>query len=263
MSMQKTFEILAGLLILVFMAVVFYKTLNQGVQDKPVVVVEDPNQPQEVVANFQSELETMVKTELGQPIEGYEPAMFMKVLPGLKPADFAGVEAQIGSYQLIEGELRHELGETEMVHSAAQAIADKGYVQLLENVKTRLGYTSTKITAEEIITALKASPMDDEQACTEEAKICQDGSVVVRTGPNCEFAECPAEAKAVNCSPESREAEVCTMEYAPVCGLVEVQCVTAPCDPVEETFGNACGACAQDNVISYTPGECAGDLYEQ
>lgn len=28
-------------------------------------------------------------------------------------------------------------------------------------------------------------------ACTEEAKICPDGSAVGRTGPNCEFAQCP------------------------------------------------------------------------
>ena len=28
-------------------------------------------------------------------------------------------------------------------------------------------------------------------ACTEEAKICPDGSAVGRTGPNCEFAPCP------------------------------------------------------------------------
>lgn len=28
-------------------------------------------------------------------------------------------------------------------------------------------------------------------ACTMEAKICPDGSAVGRTGPNCEFAECP------------------------------------------------------------------------
>ncbi|MFZ1987529.1 MAG: hypothetical protein WAV21_00645 [Minisyncoccia bacterium] len=28
-------------------------------------------------------------------------------------------------------------------------------------------------------------------ACTEEAKMCPDGSAVGRTGPNCEFAECP------------------------------------------------------------------------
>lgn len=29
-------------------------------------------------------------------------------------------------------------------------------------------------------------------ACTEEAKLCPDGSSVVRQGPNCEFSECPA-----------------------------------------------------------------------
>jgi len=29
------------------------------------------------------------------------------------------------------------------------------------------------------------------RACTQEAKICPDGSAVGRTGPNCEFAECP------------------------------------------------------------------------
>jgi hypothetical protein len=29
-------------------------------------------------------------------------------------------------------------------------------------------------------------------ACTMEAKICPDGSAVGRTGPNCEFAECPS-----------------------------------------------------------------------
>ncbi|KKU91074.1 MAG: hypothetical protein UY23_C0004G0019 [Candidatus Jorgensenbacteria bacterium GW2011_GWA1_48_11] len=28
-------------------------------------------------------------------------------------------------------------------------------------------------------------------ACTEEAKLCADGSAVGRTGPNCEFAACP------------------------------------------------------------------------
>lgn len=29
------------------------------------------------------------------------------------------------------------------------------------------------------------------KACTEEAKLCPDGSAVGRTGPNCEFAACP------------------------------------------------------------------------
>ena len=39
---------------------------------------------------------------------------------------------------------------------------------------------------------LKIAP----KACTLEAKICPDGSAVGRTGPNCEFAECPTSAEA-------------------------------------------------------------------
>jgi len=33
----------------------------------------------------------------------------------------------------------------------------------------------------------------NQRACTEEAKLCPDGSAVGRTGPNCEFAPCPGE----------------------------------------------------------------------
>lgn len=32
----------------------------------------------------------------------------------------------------------------------------------------------------------------------------------------------------------------CTKEYQPVCGQRQVQCVTAPCDPVQQTYGNQC-----------------------
>lgn len=41
------------------------------------------------------------------------------------------------------------------------------------------------------------------RACTEEAKVCPDGSAVGRTGPNCEFAPCPTTAPVpvtLNCS---------------------------------------------------------------
>ncbi len=40
-------------------------------------------------------------------------------------------------------------------------------------------------------TSSKDSPK--QVACTMEAKICPDGSAVERTGPNCEFAACPAD----------------------------------------------------------------------
>jgi hypothetical protein len=33
-------------------------------------------------------------------------------------------------------------------------------------------------------------------ACTQEAKLCPDGSTVGRTGPNCTFAPCPISATA-------------------------------------------------------------------
>ena len=36
------------------------------------------------------------------------------------------------------------------------------------------------------------SPTPIQTACTEEAKLCPDGSYVGRTGPQCQFSECPA-----------------------------------------------------------------------
>lgn len=48
---------------------------------------------------------------------------------------------------------------------------------------------------------------------------------------------------------------MCTMEYAPVCGTVQVQCITTPCNPVRETFSNACMAGAA-GATDVTVGEC-------
>lgn len=51
------------------------------------------------------------------------------------------------------------------------------------------------------------------------------------------------------CTPEQKSAEVCTMEYMPVCGYdfsgVQV-----------DTYGNKCGACSQPDVFSYEEGAC-------
>lgn len=48
---------------------------------------------------------------------------------------------------------------------------------------------------------------------------------------------------------------VCTMEYAPVCGLKNVQCVTTPCNPIVQTYSNACMLNA-DEATSLFSGEC-------
>ena len=52
---------------------------------------------------------------------------------------------------------------------------------------------------------------------------------------------------------------MCTMDYTPVCGSVQVQCIQAPCDPVRQTYGNACtaGAAWATNI---TKGECESSV---
>lgn len=49
---------------------------------------------------------------------------------------------------------------------------------------------------------------------------------------------------------------MCTMEYAPVCAKVQVQCIRAPCYPVYETFSNSC-VMSQNSMSSFAhEGEC-------
>lgn len=59
----------------------------------------------------------------------------------------------------------------------------------------------------------------------------------------------------VLCDPSERPA-VCAQIYEPVCGLVQVECITTPCNPVPQTFPNGCSACSNERVVSYTPGAC-------
>lgn len=47
-------------------------------------------------------------------------------------------------------------------------------------------------------------PCEDAIACTADAKICDDGSAVGRTGPNCEFAPCPGEESGEQCAKEGQ-----------------------------------------------------------
>ena len=68
----------------------------------------------------------------------------------------------------------------------------------------------------------------------------------------------PSEGKmqAFDCTPEQKQAEICTMEYLPVCGWFDstkIQCIKYPC---AQNFGNICQACSSENVNSWTEGEC-------
>jgi hypothetical protein len=91
-------------------------------------------------------------------------------------------------------------------------------------------------------------------ACTEEAKICPDGTAVGRDSENnCEFKPCPREKHV--CIAAEKAAEICTMEYMPVCGWFNesIECFKYPC---AATYGNGCQACADAKVAYWTSGEC-------
>ncbi len=90
-------------------------------------------------------------------------------------------------------------------------------------------------------------------ACTEEAKLCPDGSAVGRTGPNCEFAPCPV----VECSSDSDcvkdsccHADGCVSKVnAPDC---DGMFCTQECKPGSLDCGGSCGCVA---------GKCVGQNY--
>jgi hypothetical protein len=62
--------------------------------------------------------------------------------------------------------------------------------------------------------------------CTQDAKVCPDGSAVGRTGPHCEFAACPEgqQPAPVACT---RDAKVCPDGSA--VGRTGPDCEFAPC----------------------------------
>ena len=60
----------------------------------------------------------------------------------------------------------------------------------------------------------------------------------------------------MSCPEEARNVDACIQVYNPVCGKVNVQCITEPCNPVYQTFGNSCEACRNQLVESYTEGAC-------
>jgi hypothetical protein len=98
---------------------------------------------------------------------------------------------------------------------------------------------------------------DKQTACTEEAKLCPDGTTSVgRTGPNCEFEACPGEdGERVYCTEEQRNVDACIEIYQPVCGWSkeEIKCLVYPC---ASTYSNSCFACMDENVAYWTVGEC-------
>ncbi len=62
------------------------------------------------------------------------------------------------------------------------------------------------------------------------------------------LAWCSNNSEYIQCTEEQKNAEVCTMEYMPVCG------------DDWETYWNVCSACASQNIDGYKAGECVEEV---
>jgi putative hemolysin len=137
------------------------------------------------------------------------------------------------------------------------------------------------------------------RACTEEAKLCPDGTAVGRNGSNnCEFDPCPsigmANPASVFCIAQGGESKIiaggdsaqlglCILKDGTICdewayfrGECPEKHVCTEAEKTAEactmeymptcgddgvTYGNKCSACASKKIDSYTPGECPTKTY--
>ena len=150
--------------------------------------------------------------------------MFLRAFSGLVPNDFDGAGALLGEYKIMEKELAFIVDEGGPIHSAAEAISEEGMKTVFANIQRR---TNVLITTTDEVDGLLLS------------------------------LGAPLDLAVTECLPEQRDVDACIEIYQPVCGIVNVQCVTTPCDPAQETFANSCKACRNSLVSSYTNGECS------
>lgn len=138
--MLKNILIIVLLLVVFNAFFVFSGGLDLLVKTEQREEQKNENISPDIVDVFRFTLENEVDKKKGKPIEGYEPQMFLDVFDGLVETDFAGAQAWMGEYVIVEGRLEHDTSKvTSPIHSAAGAMNRVGYGTLLNNVSTRTG----------------------------------------------------------------------------------------------------------------------------
>lgn len=77
------------------------------------------------------------------------------------------------------------------IGAMALAIVIAFWVMNVRVAKAPAGDTIVATTTTTVTTSTSTTGVGGKKACTMEAKLCPDGSYVGRTGPNCEFTQCP------------------------------------------------------------------------
>ena len=132
---------LVGLLVLLVLSnVVFVVTggqqwVEQVLHINNTTLQSDPT----VVSVFAYTLEDEVQKKSGIPKNGYVPQLLLQNFPGLVASDFDGVQASAGQYALVNGALKFNVSQTQLISDAAGAITPAGMQTLLNNIAKRTG----------------------------------------------------------------------------------------------------------------------------
>lgn len=94
---------------------------------------------------------------------------------------------------------------------------------------------------------IRNSPLGQYGVCIKDGSECEEWALFK--------GECDFEESRTYCTQAQKEANICTMEFMPVCGYKEVQCIKAPCPPISETYSNKCGACSAGSDY-WVQGDC-------
>ena len=92
---------------------------------------------EDIVVYFSEAIEQPVIDGVGQPVEGFTPAMLTSYYSGLRLADFHQVEAVQGGYVYQDGSLEFVFNSDNPPHSSADAITGEGMRTLLFNIGNR------------------------------------------------------------------------------------------------------------------------------
>lgn len=217
--MKKVFYIL---IILAILGLLWFLLMNR--ESESPIIIDDGPMPNDFSIEFRDQIITLAIKRAGQPIEGFNAFMLKRAFPGLVDEDFNDIETFEGHYELVNGVIEYKRDKDQPVTSAEDVVSKKGYSTLLNNLSNRL---KIEVKSEESLTIIIQAILEGELMVFE-------------------------------CAPEQREVDACAEIYQPVCAKVNVICITSPCDPVYETMSNACQACKNQIVESYTDGECAG-----